>query len=118
MVLDRYKEVKVVISSSWRHFFPLERIKEILEEYHVSSNHVIGITPTDKGDNRGLEINMWLAEHPEVTQYVIIDDNDWGIFGLHSKDKIVSTTWEAGLTYDKAQEVIEKLKTPKRDERE
>lgn len=117
MILDRYKDVKVVISSSWRHFFSLEEILAKLEEYHVSSNRVIGITPTNKGDNRGIEINMWLADHPEVTQYVIIDDNDWGIFGLHAKENIISTTWEAGLTYDKALEVIQKLKTPKRDER-
>lgn len=117
MILDKYPDVKVVISSTWRNLFTLDWLKEKLESYHISSNHVIDITSQDPGGNRGLEIQIWLNNRPEVTQYVIIDDNDWGITPLHPWSSFVKTEWEAGMTYTNALEVIQKLKTPKRDER-
>lgn len=110
-VLDNYKDVKIVISSTWRELFDLDWLKAKLEEYHISSNRIIGITPTDWGGNRGLEIQTWLSQHPEVTHYVVIDDNDGGIRNIHGAERFVQTSWEGGMTFQHAQELIEKLST-------
>ena len=91
--------------------FSLDWLKAKLESYHISSNRVIDKTPEHRltGD-RGQEISAWLDQHPEVTHYIVIDDNDWGISPLHG-DRFVKTTWESGMTFQHAVEAIEKLST-------
>jgi hypothetical protein len=62
-------QLKVVVSSSWRAMPNLERI---LRAKGVEAE-IIGSTPSRAGP-RGQEISLWLAEHSEVTAYVILDD--------------------------------------------
>ena len=114
-VLDQYPEVKIVISSTWREIHELDWLRAKLESYHVDGSRVIDRTPKDYKDaNRGLEIQQWLDLHPEVTHYVIIDDNDWGIIEAHPSQKFVRTSWASGFTFDHAEELSAKLKTPKK----
>ena len=115
-ILDTYPEVKIVISSTWRVFFSIVQLKEILASYHVDSSRVIDVTPNDTtwGGNRGVEIATWLKEHPEVKHYIVIDDNDWGIDAVHPKSQIVRTDWNTGMTWNHVLEAIAKLKTPKK----
>lgn len=109
-VLDKYREVSVVISSTWRELFSLDWLKAKLEEYHIDSSRVIGVTPVDRWmGNRGIEIRQWLSLHPEVTHYVIIDDNDWGISAEHGESRFVQTTWEGGMTYSHMLQLCNKL---------
>lgn len=110
-VLEQYKEVKIVISSTWRELFSIDWLKEKLASYHIDSSRVIGITPSAWGNYRGAEIKMWLNEHPEVTHYVIIDDNDDGLTENHGASRFVKTSWEGGMTFAHAEELIEKLST-------
>jgi hypothetical protein len=117
-VLDTYPDAKIVISSTWRALFPLEWLKEKLNSYHIKGNRVIDKTPdlfaSMLNSNRGIEINQWLSEHPEVKHYIVIDDNDEGISTLHGWDKFVKTEWESGMTWQHAQEAIHKFATPKK----
>lgn len=109
-VLYKYPEVKIVISSTWRTFFDLNWLQAKLASYHIDSSRVIGATPVDHwGKSRGKEIQQWLDSHPEVTHYVIIDDNDWDITPHHGADRFVKTTWEAGMGVEHAEELIFKL---------
>lgn len=108
IVLDQYPDVKVVLSTTWRTLYSMEWLKAKLESYHIQSNRVIDKTPVHYGDNRGNEIQEWLDKHPEVTHYIVIDDNDWGISPLHG-DRFVKTTWESGMTFQHAVEAVEKL---------
>jgi HAD domain in Swiss Army Knife RNA repair proteins len=108
VVLDHYPELKIVISSTWRELFSLDWLKEKLASYHIDSSRVIDRTPSSRGGDRGLEIQRWLTDHPDVTQYVVIDDNNWGIRAYHN-DYFVQTTWEGGFHIGHAYEVIEKL---------
>ena len=111
-ILDKCPDVKVVISSTWRELFPMEWLKEKLEEYGIDSSRVIGKTPRASSGRlsqsapRGDDISEWLAEHPEVTDYVILDDNS--DMTVHM-DKLVQTTWLDGLTLGIASSVIAKL---------
>lgn len=108
VVLDHYPELKIVISSTWRELYSLDWLKEKLASYHIDSSRVIDITPSSMSGDRGREIGQWLYRHPEVTQYVVIDDNDWGIKAIHP-DEFVQTTWEGGFHLGHAYEAIEKL---------
>lgn len=108
-VLDQYKDVKIVISSTWRVLFELDWLKQKLESYHIDSSRVIDKTPRTMSGDRGHEIQMWLDKHPEVTHYIVIDDNDGDISAVHGKDRFVHTSWDGGMTWAHTQEAIEKL---------
>lgn len=80
----REKDVKIVISSSWRHMGEAVHFNEYYDTYFqlnqyskiedLSRNIVIGIT--DKNfDDRADQIKKYLNEHPEITEFVIIDDD-------------------------------------------
>lgn len=91
--LCRWKQVKVVITSTWRlgdqgHIgndvsYWNTLFKRILTSYSKKCNiDVIDITPDYPELNRGAEIEDWLDQHPEVNGYVIIDDIDDGLSDL------------------------------------
>lgn len=117
LVLDTYPEVKIVISSTWRLMFSVEELQGKFAEYHIDHTRIIGATSEDRlTGSRGLEIKRYLEKHPEIKQYVIIDDNDWDITPHHPPETFIRTSWEyGGLTFGHAQEVIAKLKTPKKE---
>lgn len=69
-------EAHIVVSSSWRN--PgVEGTKEALRRAGGDSliQFIVGQTPKISGP-RGGEIAAWLTAHPEVTSYVILDDDD------------------------------------------
>lgn len=59
---------QIVLSSAWRKIYDWQEGAKAL------TLPIIDKTPSMTGI-RGLEINAWLAAHPEVTGYAIIDDN-------------------------------------------
>ncbi len=80
-------EAKVVLSSTWRKF---EGARRFLSE-HVD---FIDCTPIlDK--KRGDDIQHWLDAHPEVTDWVIVDDD--GDMLPSQMSRFVQTTFETGL---------------------
>lgn len=74
--LCRESGAGVVISSTWRHI-GLGRCRAMLREADFKGK-VLGATPTiwGRGFCRGDEIQDWLARHPEVERFVILDDDD------------------------------------------
>jgi len=107
-VLDVYPQVKVVLSTTWRELYEMDWLKQKLESYHIDSTRVIGRTPSRRDGDRGREIQQWLDENKNVTQYIVIDDNDWGISAIHG-ERFIHTTWAGGFTYDHRTEAIKKL---------
>lgn len=66
---------KIVISSSWRKLYRLEEIAAMLKEKGLVGDDVV-IDRTISGSGyRGEEIQEWLDRHPEVSHYVILDDD-------------------------------------------
>jgi acyl-coenzyme A synthetase/AMP-(fatty) acid ligase len=77
---------KIVISSSWR-FSGLDIMKDMWLKRNLPGE-VIDITPycamihedesyeSYESVERGYEIQEWLNKHPEVENYVILDDDD------------------------------------------
>ena len=98
---------RVVLSSSWRWYKESrEKIKEQLQKHNLK---FIDITPTrtDKTLKREEEIQIWLDSHPEVVNYVILDDEKISCESM--KKHHVKTTFSRGLTIESAQTAIEIL---------
>lgn len=98
---------RIVLSSTWRKFdHALERVKrEFLIESctPVLDRQESGIW---LGASRGREIQAWLDAHPDVTRFVILDDDsDMGPLTAH----LVKTGSFEGLTENKAVELLERL---------
>ena len=114
---------KIVISSSWRMGWirngkPKEYNKEsLLYKLHTKLKEFglsfIDVTPYLWDENiryrRGDEIKSWLDSHPDVTHFVILDDeNDMNEF---TQTNLVQTTYQHGLLQehvDKALQILNK----------
>lgn len=98
---------EIVLSSSWRWYKESrEKIREQLQKHNLK---FIDITPTrtDKTLKREEEIQSWLDSHPEVVNYVILDDEKISCESM--KKHHVRTTFSRGLTIESAQTAIEIL---------
>jgi hypothetical protein len=72
-LLRRNPEVQIVVSSSWRTSRTVPELKEVFKSPLISAAI---FDKTESFSNvRGEEIQKWLNEHPEVTNYVIVDDD-------------------------------------------
>ena len=112
-ILDEVPDAKIVISSSWRNMFELDWLKAKLAEYGIDSSRVIDKTPSSFNRERGYEINEWLEEHPEVTKYVILDDNYIGPpfqpNRIDTGPNFVRSNWNVGLTLTLAVQAVKIL---------
>lgn len=101
---------KCVLSSTWRVMFPLE---EILNDFLIPGGfkgEIVGKTPPAKFSYRprGNEIQEWLDDHPEVTKFVILDDEE---DMLHLENRLIRTSFEdGGLLDEHVEEAISMLK--------
>lgn len=67
--LARHEDVRLVVHSTWRHEYNLDELRELLDRL---GSRVIGAT---EGGGRLEGIEQWLAEHPGVTSFRILDDD-------------------------------------------
>ena len=111
-------DAKIVVSSSWRSS-TIERTKNLIlnhDDYNSINSemkwfidNIYDVTPfvSDdkyKGNGRGGEIQTWLDAHPEVENYVILDDDsDMMISQLYH---FIQTDWSFGLTEREVQIAI------------
>ncbi len=61
----------LVISSSWREIMTIKQLDMHLDINDITAP-IVGVTP--RRNYRHEEIKAWLAEHPSVTNYVVLDD--------------------------------------------
>lgn len=67
---------EIVISSAWREFNPLPRLKDYFR-LHDLDGYITGETPQryTSEKSRAGEVEMYLDEHPEIERFVIFDDS-------------------------------------------
>ena len=114
---------QIVISSSWRYsgivnMRAMWKARQLPGEiYDITSLHVADDYIQSQMENnpndfdlydamilaREMEIALWLEEHPEVTNYVILDDLD--SFRQHEAH-LVKINPKTGITNDDAEQVI------------
>ena len=74
-LMRRVPDLQVVVSSTWRLGNSVEDLKKILAPAKLITERIIDKTPAFRDLDRGHEIQDWLDKHPEVTNYVIVDDD-------------------------------------------
>lgn len=100
-ICEEVPDLKIVISSSWRKIYSIEEILEVfLKAGFNVKTEIIDRTPghvegTD--GKRGHEIEAWYKAHPEVTNYVILDDDSDML--RNQRRHFVNTSWVCGLTF-------------------
>lgn len=68
--------LKIVISSTWR-YGAVDRLMHELKKNKLLDNlYHDWFTPVIHPAHRGTEVKLWLDLHPEVSDYVIIDDDN------------------------------------------
>ena len=97
---------EIVLSSSWRLSNKCsEQLRQQLLPYGLQ---FIDKTVSLPYKDRGEEIKEWLSRHPDVSHYVILDD-DSDMFDI--KDHLIQTTFYKGLLPEHAAKAIEMLTT-------
>ena len=107
-------DARIVISSSWRRGNLEKTIEEITNEEIVYGNQpftiperVVGVTnrmysckygheDERYGVYRGVEIDRYIVEHPDITNYVILDDDRDML--LTQKDNFIQTDGHYGIS--------------------
>lgn len=99
---------EIVLSSSWRWY--KEQRNTIHKQLKRKNIDFIDTTPIEitVKMSRADEINAWLEKHPEIDNYVILDDEE--IKDIELIPHWVRTTFKHGLTRDKAEQAIKILK--------
>lgn len=97
-------EAKIVICSTWRKHFTVEKFKEMFLVYGWDAP-VVDKTPTAGYRIRGMEVKKWIDSFPtKLFSYVILDDyND---FMVDQQPYYVETNPEVGLSDSDADKAI------------
>lgn len=103
----------IVITSSWRHSTSTPLHFNLMLSAYGIIDRVIGLTPRITRQHfaervnpqeRGLEIQAWLNENPQVQSYVILDDSS--DFLMEQMPFFVRTTSWRGLSQGNADDAI------------
>ena len=98
---------EIVVSSHWKRFYPLVELRNILNGWGVKGR-VVGITPNDHADDRGVEIFEWLTTaNDDKVSFAIVDDivDDLQRF----RDHVVKTNPDNGITLVDVEKIVEVL---------
>lgn len=87
---------RIVVSSQGR-ILGLRRFKEQMEQNKMPwLLHEDWAISTDSKLTRAQQIREWLAEHPEVTAFAVLDDEDMPEFG----SRMIKVTYNDGVLYE------------------
>jgi hypothetical protein len=83
-----FADAKIVVSSNWSHHTSKEELQELFELNGLRGEfHEDWTTPSHfRPRGRYSEINEWVGDHPELDNYLIVDD-DGTVHGLDDANK-------------------------------
>lgn len=102
-------EASIVISSTWRMSFSVQKFKEMFSLYNWQDVPIVGKTPILSGlsNIRGKEIEHYLAENPCDAYLILDDDTD---FTKYQKDNhFVWVNFDCGLSIDQIDKCVKIL---------
>lgn len=103
-------KAKIVLTSSWRYTRNAQELRKLLSEYGISTDS----TPFIQNE-RGLEIKQYLSEHPDVEDFVIVDDEIFDSYNDELVKKLVKISngnghnFGEGLLPKDIDEIIKRL---------
>ena len=101
---------KLVLSSSWKHYKPLEYCEKHLQKYGLNFP-IKERTRNLPTHNHGEEILHWITKNSwRIKSFVVLDDLR-KVYGWGFDDRIVLTSDYTGLIYENVKLAIEILKT-------
>lgn len=80
-ITDAHPDAKIVISSTWRKVYSagayndFDGLKKLLADRGVKAEIIGHTVITFSHLGRGEEIRQWVEGHPEITEYVVLDDD-------------------------------------------
>ena len=122
LILDALPDTVVVVTSTWRYNYTLTEMKTYFHEVGIDPRRIADMTSDLRRDDgmirhspgRDEEIRAWLAQHPDVDRFAILDDVDLEqMTGL--EEHFFQTDFDEGLLHDQCLNIIDHLK---RDEHE
>ena len=103
--------VKIVISSTWRFNRDRQFFADIFGEDIIHDHWRTDVDLLNNGTHcRGDEIKIWLDLHPDVTNYIILDDD--ADFLPEQMDKLIHTKSLDGMLNDDMTKICDKLLIP------
>lgn len=97
----------VVICSSWRNDMDLAGLRKLFKDFGLPGDRIVSKTgPVE--ETRGEEIEKWLNAHPQVNNFVIVDDRD--DIDPYSKNHVDSKV-PSGLRKRDVDEAVELLES-------
>jgi hypothetical protein len=106
-IVESSPDIFIVLSSTWRLYSDTRRaLISFCLEHDIPHDVFIGDTPGV--GSRGEEIRTWLNDHPEITQFVALDDDysDMEQFGT----RYIQTEFYDGLQDEHVERAITLLK--------
>lgn len=113
--LRTFPNVEIVITSSWRQKYSLEKLRHLFSPEF--SQRIIGVTPPSRRDKRGRypngcrsqEILQWLYQNRRnVDQWLALDDLEW-MFEPSLRHRLILCDSAIGLTDQKINELEQRL---------
>lgn len=98
----------IVLSSTWR---TMGNPRPMLLSHGLWYVHKDPMTPFTMNMWRGDEINKWLAHHPEVTDYIILDDEVSDLYE-NQMPFVVQTDPMNGITFENYLQIEKLMKGP------
>ena len=115
-ILKAVPSARVVFSTTWRWPEHVNRLHEQWVDNGFPESLAIGGTPDTRQDpyvspfyRRGLQIKLWLDSHPDVTNWVVLDDDRAATEPILRSDRCVFTNPARGLTTGDAERAVEIL---------
>lgn len=108
-ICDKFPNLGIVISSSWRIIHSLNDLREFLHIHGFKYiNRIIDKTPSDSSGIRGRQIRDWIVNYSdvEIESIVILDDSDDMDMYMPF---LVRTSWEKGLQQNHVDSAIKIL---------
>src|SRR6185369_11349774 len=75
-VLDQCPDVRVVVSSSWRHRRDILELSYLLSGFGMPAEKIVGVTSRKDDNPRGERILEWLVDHKVQDNFFLILDDD------------------------------------------
>lgn len=79
---------EIVISSDWRIYSPLSRLKDYFK-LHDLDRYVTGTIDQIPGKYRNDEVTAYLKNNPDIHRFVILDDDSFLRFDVHYPEQFV-----------------------------
>ena len=115
-LLVQVTKAEVVVSSSWREERTVAELEALLHSWGYRGT-VLGKTDDSGGrdsEDRGQSVLDWLAEHPAVESFVVIDDERTDLEPLARR--LVSPSPDKGLQFYDVQEAARILMRPMKED--